>query len=152
MKQAHSSKKSNRWSRGVIAVELAIITPFMALVIMGIVDLGLMAREHQVIQNAAREGARYSSLHSSRIDSDLNPGFTAANITSRVVAYCAREGVTVTPADVGVDQTKTVVVGGLTLPASEVTANKTYTFITPGMSNLLGTMTMEGVGLFRNLY
>ena len=54
--------KSRNPDEGSVLVELAFAIPIMTLIMVLIVDVGLIVREHQVIQNAAREGARFSCL------------------------------------------------------------------------------------------
>jgi len=48
----------NRGASGNAIVELALVLPFLLLVIAGIVDLGLLYWEKHIITNATREGAR----------------------------------------------------------------------------------------------
>ncbi len=43
-------------SKGVIAAEFALMMPILLVTFLGAVDLALILREHQVLQNAAREG------------------------------------------------------------------------------------------------
>jgi Flp pilus assembly protein TadG len=47
--------------RGAILVEMALVVPILAILLMGTVQFGLVLREHQIVQNAAREGARFCS-------------------------------------------------------------------------------------------
>src|SRR5512134_889063 len=89
--------------RGAVAVELAIVLPLLALLLLTIIDLGLAIRESQVLQNAAREGARFSALPISWID-PLNPVATETAIKQRVTDYCQQEGIVVDPATVTVNQ------------------------------------------------
>ena len=44
--------------RGAAAVEFAIILPLLVILVFGIIDVGLMLYNKQVITNASREGAR----------------------------------------------------------------------------------------------
>ena len=43
---------------GAAAVELAILLPFLAVLVFGIIEVGLLLYNQQVITNASREGAR----------------------------------------------------------------------------------------------
>lgn len=55
-----------RWAfgqRGAAAVELAIVLPFLVVLVMGVVDLGRVFYAYEALANAAREGARYCALH-----------------------------------------------------------------------------------------
>lgn len=49
-----------RTSRGVIAVEFAIIAPVLLVLLLGIIDLALMFWVNLAMQYAVREGARYA--------------------------------------------------------------------------------------------
>jgi len=53
-----SQAARRRDASGNVIVELALVLPFLLLVIGGIVDLGLLYWEKHVITNASREGAR----------------------------------------------------------------------------------------------
>lgn len=135
-------------------VELAIMLPFLVMVLLSIVDLGLLMHEHQVLQNAAREGARYSVQRKNWIDARNPYGAGAeSRIKTRVVNYCAGEGLTISPADVTVDQKYSIAVGSGTATASRVTVTTQHSFITPGATGLTnGPVTLLGEAVFRNLY
>ena len=127
--------------------------PILALLVMGVIDLGLMGRQHQIVQNAAREGARYSSLPRSELDPNKNPSMSLAIIKGKITSYCASEGIPVAVNDITVNQAHQVNVGAsITIFASRVTVSTSYTFITPGLSSLLGNTTLAGEGIYRNLY
>ncbi|HEX9883689.1 MAG TPA: TadE/TadG family type IV pilus assembly protein [Desulfobaccales bacterium] len=57
-KEKLSKAARGRDASGNVIVELALVLPFLLLVIGGIVDLGLLYWEKHVITNASREGAR----------------------------------------------------------------------------------------------
>jgi Flp pilus assembly protein TadG len=138
---------------GSVLVELAFAIPIMTLLMVVIVDVGLIVREHQVIQNAAREGARYSCLPENWV-SPVNPSATIAAIQQKVVDYAAGEGIVLNVADVTVDQAYPIPIsGGLTAYGSEVTVTYTRRMLI-GAFPLLPTnsMTLTGRSLFRNLY
>src|SRR5215208_7272994 len=92
---------------GAIIIELAMILPFLVVLFVIIVDLGLLVREYQIIQNAAREGARYSSLPQNCIScrptsctGNIDPNCqTQAQVTTsiknRVITYLSQEGITI---------------------------------------------------------
>lgn len=50
--------KEKNPERGAAAVEFAIVLPFLMLLLMGIIELGLLFYNQQVLTNASREGAR----------------------------------------------------------------------------------------------
>src|ERR1041384_1575186 len=97
--------------------------PVMAIMLIGILDMGLLIREHQIVQNAAREGARFSSLPENDVCC-TNPTATLQAVKDRVTGYLAQENITVDSSNVSVNQSKTMTMsGGITAYASEVTVN-----------------------------
>jgi len=134
--------------KGVIAVEIALILPFLVLLLLGALDFGLLVHHHQVIQNAAREGARFSAQHQIG-----QHGITETDIKNRVVGYCAEQNVTIAAADVTVSQNRDYLVGSTLIRASEITVAHSRSLMTPGMSALLGDpVTIRARGVFRNFY
>ena len=81
--------------KGSVIVELALMLPVLAIFILGATDLGIIIREHQVLQNAAREGARFSAQPANQI-APSNPTATANSIRDKVINYLAQENITVT--------------------------------------------------------
>jgi hypothetical protein len=77
--------------RGQSAVEFALILPVLALLVMGMVDFGRIAAQYQAGANAAREAARYCSLH---------PGVSQATLSARVLGEL---GTAYQPGDVTVE-------------------------------------------------
>jgi len=67
--------------QGQTLVEFALVLPVMILIILGVVEYGRAYYTASLLQNAAREGARYGILHPTWIDSDDNPD--PNNITAR---------------------------------------------------------------------
>ncbi len=133
-------------------VEFAFAVPILALVFLMIIDVGLVVREHQVLQNAAREGARYSAQPENRAGA---AGATLDMVRQRVVDYCAQEGITVNLTDVRVNQSYTYPVAGGSTNATGSEVEVTYT---TGML-LLGVpliptnlIELSGRSVFRNLY
>jgi hypothetical protein len=101
-----------------------------------------------VIQNAAREGARFSAQHQIG-----QHGVTEADIKNRVVDYCAEQHVNIAAADVTVSQNRDYLVGTTLIRASEITVARSRSMMTPGMSALLGDpVTIRARGVFRNFY
>lgn len=58
MKRKLSQIRNRLGEQGTALIEMAIAFPFLLLVVAGIVDLGMLYWEKQVITNASREGAR----------------------------------------------------------------------------------------------
>jgi len=171
MKQAHKSANSDRRARGSIVVELALVLPFLVILFITITDLGLLIREHQIVQNAAREGARFSSLPQNCIScrpvncADCAGGCGASGcqtqaqvqtaIETHVINYMAQEGITITAGDITINQCFpiSVTVGGNTITAfaSQVTIAYSSALLTALFSSI-GDITITGSGVFRDLY
>jgi Flp pilus assembly protein TadG len=125
-----------RWARlhaserGAELVEFALALPLLLVVFGGIIDFGLLLQRHQVLSNAAREGARLRIL----------PGYSEGDCQARVQAY-VREGIanpTATP--VTVCPLITVTPGtGPPFEATQVTVTFTEPFLVLGpIVNLAG--------------
>ncbi len=139
--------------RASVIVEFALMLPIMAIMLAGIIDMGLVVREHQVVQNAAREGARFSSLPENQVCA-TNPGATIQAVKDRVTFYMAQENFTVDSSSVTVTQTKAMnMSGGITAYASEVTVSYSRSMMLVGAPFLsFGSITLSGSAVFRNLY
>jgi Flp pilus assembly protein TadG len=70
--------------RGAAAVEMAIVLMLLIVLVFGIIEMGRAIMVHQVLTNAAREGARRAVI----------PGATDAQVTSRVDQYMAAANIT----------------------------------------------------------
>jgi len=154
MKRPRRASNRNRppSDEGSVLVELAFAIPIMTLIMVVIVDVGLIVREHQVIQNAAREGARFSCLPENYVYS-TPPDYFA--VRQRVVEYARQEGITLVndPALIEVRQDVRILLPtGLFVYGSEVTVSYTRPMLI-GAFPLLPTnsMTLTGRSLFRNL-
>jgi hypothetical protein len=55
--------REQRASAGQDLVEYALILPLLLLLLLGIAEFALVIFSHDTIANAAREGARYGSIH-----------------------------------------------------------------------------------------
>ena len=156
MKPANNHKRSsgNR-QKGAAAVEFAIVLPVLAIVLLGTMEVGSIARDYQVLQNAAREGARFSAIPANQISTAQNPTAVMQTIQNRVVVYLQNENITVAPGDVVVDQAYPVQIGPLTVMGSHVTVQYNRPAIFPGASSLipsLGSLQLSGNAVFRNFY
>jgi hypothetical protein len=58
---AKTSPLKSRRERGSVVLEMAFIMPLLLLIVAGIVDLGMLFWEQEVLTNACREGARAGS-------------------------------------------------------------------------------------------
>lgn len=133
-------------------VELAMVLPMLTVLFIAIVDLGLVVREHQIVQNAAREGARFSSLPANWIDS-RNPTATRDTIKQRVIQYLSENNINVGSGSVTVSQAYPVIMGGITSYASQVTVSYNRSLLIPGAPLLPFTeVTLTGQAVFPNLH
>jgi len=80
---------------GSVIVEMCLMLPLLAMLILGATDVGMIVREHQTLQNAAREGARFSALPANQIDSVLNPTATPEAIRDKVINYLSQERINI---------------------------------------------------------
>src|SRR5688572_32271613 len=148
---ASSTRKHSQ--KGAVAVEMAIVLPLFAIFLLGIFDLGSAAREHQVLQNAAREGARFASMGTNSM-AGANGATVLATIRARVLAYLQNEGVTVPAANIVVDQNFPVTVGTYTVEGTQVTITYNRPWIFTGSGGYLrlpGSLNLQGRAVFRNL-
>ena len=136
---------------------MAVVLPLLTLLLIGIVNMGFLIREHQVLQNAAREGARYSTLQANRIDEAGDATAQAALLTklkTRVQRYLAQERITIALSDVTIDQNYTYAAdASTTVTASKVTVSYSRSMLIPaGWLWPFGPVTLTGDAVFRNLY
>jgi Flp pilus assembly protein TadG len=107
-----------RWKEeGAELIEMAIVLPLLLLVIMSVVDFGFMFQRYVVLTNAAAEGARVASL----------PGYTSADVTSRVASYATNGGIRGSVSAV-TTPVSLPGAGGGTWPGSQVTVTHVYNF------------------------
>ena len=144
-------KRSGNRQRGVAAVELAILLPMFGLLLLGVIEIGGMARDYQVLQNAAREGARFSALSTNKVN-----GVAAieTRIKDRIIAYLANERITVAAADITVNQAYNVTVGTVNVTCSQITVSYTRPVTFKGIATWLplGSTPLKGTAVFRNFY
>jgi len=77
-------RSCRRNRRGAAAVEFAVVSPVLFLLIFGMIEFGRMVMVQQVITNAAREGARKGVLDGSTnsdVTTVVSNYLTSANIT-----------------------------------------------------------------------
>ena len=141
MRRAHRLTQQDQ--RGSVMVEFAMILPLLLIFFVGIVDFGFIIREHQILQNAAREGARISTLQT-------YSGNTAA-VQNRVVQYLQQENITILAADVTVDQNYVIDIGGGSAKASRITVAYSRSMLV-GSGWPFGPVALKAETVFRNLY
>jgi len=114
--------------RGAASVEFAIILPLLIIIVFGIIDVGLLLYNKQVITNASREGAR--------------AGIARSTIPVAVVVgnYCADRLIP----DDGTSPTVNVSGGGAFQNDLTVTVSYVHNFMFAGIIGLSPTITMTG--------
>jgi len=65
---------NNKRERGAALIELAIVLPFLLLILMGIIEVGLLFYNQQVLTNSSREGARAAIARTTYDGVALNEG------------------------------------------------------------------------------
>lgn len=133
--------------RGAVFMEFALTLPLLILIVMLVLEGSRLVRTHQILNNAAREGARLSSLQA-------NQGQPAGIIT-QVVNYAAENGVSISSTEVTINQSVLIpTASGISISASQVTIDHPYTVNYLTVFTWLGvpaTYTLEGRAVFRNL-
>lgn len=141
--------RGRRWrsERGAALVEFALVLPLLLFIIMGIVDFGFLFQRFQVVNSAAREGARMAVL----------PGYAPADVEARVRSYLTAGGVAATTVNSSVQVTNVSIPTGAgpTLPGKrvQVTYASPYLFIGPLAGWFGGTFTtanLNGVAIMRD--
>ena len=61
-------KRSREGSRGQALTEVAMVAPLFFLMVFGTIDIGRVIWANDVVAGAAREGARYASVHAGALD------------------------------------------------------------------------------------
>lgn len=137
---------------GTQIAELALVTPFLLLLAVMLCEGGAMVRTHQVINNAAREGAHLSAQIENRC---LGDAVCLNAIRQSVVDYAGDNGVTLTIGQVEVNQSSVILQpSGIGISASKVTVTLPYALpITSKLgSGIPATVNLGGSAEFRNFY
>ncbi len=79
--------------RGAVAVEFALLLPVLLLILVGTIQFGILFSQYQVMEGAAREGARCAAVQGAgstcvvqdRVDAALPGGYTRSAPVSVVV-------------------------------------------------------------------
>ena len=120
--------------RGAAVVEFAIVLPFLMLLLMGIIELGLLFYNQQVLTNASREGARSGIA---RFDENSDTTFNKSDIDTVVVSYCQDRLITFgTVPPPTIDPFIPPLVGMNPGDPLTVTVSYDYTFFVPKILNL----------------
>jgi len=95
LRSARLAARYRRAEGGQALVEFALIMPFLLLLLVGIVEFGRGWNLHQVVTDAAREGARKAVI--------FNSAITVDSVTTTMKAALARAGVDTTRTDIVID-------------------------------------------------
>jgi Flp pilus assembly protein TadG len=152
--------RSRKSERGTQLLELALVLPLLLFMAMLVSEGSDFIRVHQVLNNAAREGAKFSSM----LENDCNQATTPANcvtaITNVVVQYASNNNVTIANpgTNVVVNQAADWVVPTGTTAGfytSKVTVSYSYPIvylkIAPGFT-IPDSILLVGSSEFRNFY
>ena len=99
-------------------MEFALVFPIVLLVTAGIIDVGLLLKDYQVVTNAAREGARLGAVQ----------GGEPTAITARVNAYLGAGGLQGS-ATTDVRQVLVTTPAGASVPAVRVVVAYPYEYL-----------------------
>ncbi len=66
--------------RGASAVEMALVAPFLLLLLLGIIEFGYLFGEYNEVRHSAREGARVAAVSNVAYDQDGDGDFDADDI------------------------------------------------------------------------
>ncbi len=145
--------KLRQEERGTQVAELAMVLPLLLFLGLAVTEGAGFVRAHQVINNAAREGAKFSSLPENY---DNGTGNDITAIKGVAVSYAASNGVTLVPADVTVSQCLTITTAsGVNRWASSVDVTLAYQLqYLPRLPwfSLPSTVNLRGRSEFVNFY
>jgi Flp pilus assembly protein TadG len=163
MKQVHRIATKS-WlqqdDQGSVLVELALVTPVLLLMLLGTIEFGYAFRAHQILQNAVREGARFSVVPGNQV-SALNPNATEMAIKQRVIDYCqkARLNSTVSAEEITINQNYLIAYTSATddgvtgVRGSQVTIKHVHALLFGGAMLPIGkTLALHASVVFRNMY
>ena len=99
------TRRDTRGRRGLAAVELAVVSPLLLVLLLGLWEVGRMVEVMQIMSNAVREGGRQASTGQK----------TAAQVQAAVVFYMQQNGISAVT-------TSNVTVSNLTSSGTDPTA------------------------------
>jgi len=143
--------EKKRRQRGTAVVELAIVLPLLVFLALMICEGSEFLRVHQIINNAAREGARLSSLP----ENENKTADIVTRVKDYVTANLSADELS-TPISVTVDQAAQVTAAsGTMVKLSRVTVSYPYSLqFLPGIPFYGGAsvVNLNAEADFRNLY
>ena len=143
------SIRQNHRRRAASIVEFAFVAPVMLLLLMGVFEYGRFLFTLQMVNNAAREGARYAAVN---ITTDNTAGvqtyvdnYLAGQGASQYVGYSKTSNITVYTADPTTGQnTGTSWQNAAWGDGIGVSITGTYQPIVPGLLKMTGSITLTG--------
>jgi Flp pilus assembly protein TadG len=135
--------------RAATAVEFAIVAPVFFLVLLGIIEYARFLFTLEMLNNAAREGARYAAVNTTAVStSDIQTyvdKYLAGQGSHALSGYSPTSSITVYKADptTGTNQGQTWVNAGWG-DGVGVTISGTYRPILPGLARLASSFTIKG--------
>jgi Flp pilus assembly protein TadG len=135
--------------RGTALLEFAIVLSLLLFFAIVVFEGAALIRTHQVINNAAREGARFAVQKSYAISG-------TADLKQAVVDYAALNNITIQPDEVTIEQDQAIPgPNGIFMSASRVTVSHPYPLVVlpniPGFT-IPNTVTLVGRAEFRNFF
>ena len=124
---------TRRDERGTALVELAFALPILLAIVFGLLDFGRAVYVHNVLANAARDGARFASV-------DPNNTACVQSVANQRASIATLSSVTVTKSTVAVGQPVTVTVQSSYQPLTPFVAQMIGN---AGVLNLSGKATMS---------
>ena len=76
--------KTTDRERGASAVEMAMVAPFLLLLLLGIIEYGFLFGTYNEVRHAAREGARIAAVSNVAFDQDADSDFDEDDIEAYV--------------------------------------------------------------------
>jgi Flp pilus assembly protein TadG len=70
--------------RGASLVEMALVAPFLLLILLGIIEFGYTFGEFNEVRHAAREGARFAAVSNVALDTDADADLDAIDVKNAV--------------------------------------------------------------------
>ena len=136
-----------RTADGAVAVEFALVMPILFLIVFGIIEFGYMLNRDMIVGNASRDGARVASLNGtySEIRSTITTQLSANGIpttspSTTITIDCKK-------ADNTPCYATSTTYDSLAQPGATaiVTVRYVHSWITPGLSFLGNSITLEQV-------
>ena len=128
--------------RGASAVEMALVAPFLIVILLGIIEFGYLFGEYNEVRHAAREGARFAAVSNVALDMDAD---TDIDETDVILAICGALDLTGATIDIALDRSGDAIGDTATV---EITANVDSLSGAPIISGFIPD-TLENEAVFR---